>query len=291
MLRVLLPAVALFSCSNGYGQLIGAGSGHRYDTLVIHFDYNRSEIRPEDSIAIDRRMEALLARYRINGIELAGYCDNVGGDRYNDSLSLKRIGSVIRLMDDKGLEDTLFVKQYSYGRRRPLNDNGDEEKRRLNRRVVIVFHLRAADSSVRRAADATPTLAEAFQDSAVHAGKNVVLKNLNFYPGRHELLPASLPILDELTGVLTNHPTMRIEIQGHVCCVEGDRDGVDADAGTYDLSVQRALYVYRYLVQHGIDKSRLTYKGYGAGRKLYPEERNEGEKDGNRRVEVHVVSW
>ena len=289
MLRILLPAVALLGCSNGYGQLVSAGTIQREDTLVVHFDHNRSEIRPEDSTAIDRRMETILGRYRISGIDLSGYCDSVGGDRYNMQLSRERVKAVTEYLSKRLQEKP--VELHAYGRGQPLNDNGSEEKRRLNRRVVIVFRLRPADTPVRRGADSTPTLAEAFRDSAVHAGKNVVLKNLNFYPGRHELLPASLPILDELTGVLTDHPTMRIEIQGHVCCVEGDRDGVDADAGTYDLSVQRALNVYRYLVLHGIEKSRLTYKGYGAGHKLYPEERNEQERDGNRRVEVHVLNW
>ena len=289
MLRILLPAVVLLCYSSGYGQLRDTGSGHRYDTLVVHFDYNRSEIRPEDSVAIDRRMETLPARYRISGIDLSGYCDNIGGDRYNMVLSRERIQVVIGYLF-KRLQE-VPIQLNAYGRGQPLNDNGDEEKRKLNRRVVIVFRLRPVDTTIQRKETPSPTLAEAFRDSAVHAGKNVVLKNLNFYPGRHELLPASLPILDELTGVLTDHPTMRIEIQGHVCCVEGDRDGIDADAGTYDLSVQRALYVYRYLVLHGIEKSRLTYKGYGAGHKLYPEERNEGERDGNRRVEVHVLNW
>jgi outer membrane protein OmpA-like peptidoglycan-associated protein len=285
MLRILLPAVALSCLCHGYGQSIPAtGPGRSNDTLVVHFDYKRSEIRPGDSLAIARRVRSYGGGYQLLGIDLYGYCDSIGGDPYNMQLSRERIQAVIWCLyyfsavlqeKPKGI--------HAYGREQPLNDNGNEGKRQLNRRVLIVFHLREADS--------TPTLAEAFQDSAVHAGKNVVLKNLNFYPGRHELLPASLPILDELVGVLNDHPAMRIEIQGHVCCVEGDRDGVDADAGTYDLSVQRALYVFRYLVLHGIEKSRLTYKGYGAGHKLYPEEKDERERDGNRRVEVHVVSW
>ncbi|HEY4065069.1 MAG TPA: OmpA family protein [Puia sp.] len=260
------------------------------DTMVIHFDYKRPEIRPQDRISIDNRL-TLYARYRIISIDLYGYCDSIGSDRYNLQLSGERIAATIRYLQSGDMQETP-IQPNSYGRAHPLNDNADEYKRQLNRRVVIVFHLRAALAEpMPDSTPPAPTLAQAFQDSAVHAGKNVVLKNLNFYPGRHELIEISLPILDELVSVLNDHPTMRIEIQGHVCCVVGNRDGIDADAGTYDLSVQRALYIYRYLVIHGIEKTRLSYKGYGGSRKLYPDEKNEQEKDANRRVELHVISW
>jgi outer membrane protein OmpA-like peptidoglycan-associated protein len=103
-------------------------------------------------------------------------------------------------------------------------------------------------------------------------------------------LTGSLPVLDELEKVLEDHPGLRIEIQGHVCCVGGNGDGIDAESGRSDLSQERAWYVYRYLIRHGISGSRLIYKGYGASRKLYPDEKNEEERSQNRRVELHVLN-
>jgi outer membrane protein OmpA-like peptidoglycan-associated protein len=283
----LLTLVILSCCYYSHAQ---PGPGYRNDTLIIHFDYKRSEIRPEDSIAIDSRLEHY-GKKQLLRIDLSGFCDSIGSDNYNLRLSRERIQAVVQSFRSKNMQET-SIELKAYGRTRPLNDNRTAEARALNRRVVIVFRSKPADTPVQRtAAPPSPTLVEAFRDSASNSGRNIVLKHLNFYPGRHELLPVSLPILDTLVSILKDHPTMRIEIQGHVCCVVGDRDGIDADAGTYDLSVQRARYVFRYLVLHGIEEGRLTYKGYGAGHKLYPEEKNEIEKDGNRRVEIHVVSW
>jgi len=68
-------------------------------------------------------------------------------------------------------------------------------------------------------------------------------------------------------------------------------DGYDADTKTADLSVQRAKFVYTHLLQQGIQASRMSYKGFGASHKLYPEENNEREKELNRRVEIKVLSW
>jgi outer membrane protein OmpA-like peptidoglycan-associated protein len=302
---LLLPVVFVLSFLVAKGQTT--------DTLTIHFDYNRSDIRPEDRVVLDRRLGEIRASYRITNIDLSGYCDSIGSDRYNKRLANERIGSVIRYTYSKNIQETPIMP-HAYGRERPLNDNAMEEKRMLNRRVVIVFRLKPrvrepvttepkpADTtdvkpkdtpgrSVRPDDNPVPALAKAFQDTAVRRGKNVVLRDLNFYPGRHEPLPASLPVLDELEKVLEDNPNLRIEIQGHVCCVVGNGDGIDADSGLFDLSQERAWYVYRYLVQHGIRESRLIYKGYGASRKLYPEEKDEGERSLNRRVEIHVLNW
>jgi outer membrane protein OmpA-like peptidoglycan-associated protein len=67
-------------------------------------------------------------------------------------------------------------------------------------------------------------------------------------------------------------------------------DGRDADNGSADLSVQRAKFVYDFLVDKGIKKSRMSYKGFGASNKLYPLERTERERTLNRRVEIRVIS-
>jgi outer membrane protein OmpA-like peptidoglycan-associated protein len=49
---------------------------------------------------------------------------------------------------------------------------------------------------------------------------------------------------------------MKIELQGHTD-TQGD------DAHNMELSHNRAKSVYEYLINKGIAKERLTYKGYG----------------------------
>src|SRR5262249_22341145 len=157
------------------------------DTLTVHFASNESVLQPEDRVVIDRQFN--LYKPRLKSIDLVGYCDNVGGLLYNDSLSLQRVVVVKKYLQSKGLADSLFKVVRSYGKRRPLNDNADEEERSLNRRVAIVWRLAdLVDSS---------NLAKALQDTAAFAGKNIVL-NVLFIRDTHHPLNGSFSALHEL---------------------------------------------------------------------------------------------
>jgi outer membrane protein OmpA-like peptidoglycan-associated protein len=252
------------------------------DTITVHFDLNQSVLRREDRVTLDRRFN--LSGPRIKSIELAGYCDSVGENRYNDSLARQRVAEVKKYLQSKGIADTLFKVLYSYGKRKPLNDNGDEEKRSLNRRVTITW--RPAEGP-----EAGPTLRDALRDTAAVIGKTIILPNVLFYGDMHRPLPASFPTLQELFAIMKEHSGLRVEIHGHVCCMPDNMDGWDIETKKDDLSVQRAKFVYTYLVSHGIDTGRMSYKGFGASRKIYPQESDEGQRMRNRRVEIKILTW
>ena len=124
---------------------------------------------------------------------------------------------------------------------------------------------------------------------SVQEGETLRLQNINFYGGRHTFLPQSLPALEELLEVMRSHPTLEIEIQGHICCFTGGEDGMDFDSNDRRLSVNRARAVYTYLVRNGIDKSRMTYQGYAGTRLLVYPETSEADRTMNRRVEIRIV--
>jgi outer membrane protein OmpA-like peptidoglycan-associated protein len=250
------------------------------DTLVVHFDFNQSILLPEERVAIDQRVGRFA--FRISSIGLSGHCDSIGGDRYNDSLSRQRIAAVRQYLHSKGVTDTLFKILQPYGRRRPLNDNGDEEKRSRNRRVMILFSLQPP---------ALSPLRKAMLDTAGIVGRNIVLTNVLFYGDMHRPLPMSFRALQELDSVMKEHPHLRIEIQGYVCCGGEDFDGYDIESKKGDLSVQRAKTVYAWLIDHGVDSTRMSYKGFGGRNKIFPQELNETQRTVNRRVEIKVLSW
>jgi outer membrane protein OmpA-like peptidoglycan-associated protein len=298
--------------------LIASGRAQEKDPLVIHFDFARSSLRPEARAAID----SLMSYYSLGShsgpslpperIVLSGHCDGIGGNVFNDRLSLARIRATRDYLRSKGLADSLFSAMNAYGKRRPLNDNGDADKRSLNRRVEIAFYpAPAVGSRDRNASSPSPplsplsplspaspdfpqqaapplTLTEFLRDSA-RTGKTYVLRNLNFISGRHVLMPYSDTVLKELLRIMLDNPGLKIEIRGHVCCIAEWLDGLDSDTNTNDLSVRRARFVYTYLRQGGVKASRMSYRGFGAGMKLYPEERNEQEQEWNRRVEIRVI--
>ncbi|MBN8850306.1 MAG: hypothetical protein BGO55_32650 [Sphingobacteriales bacterium 50-39] len=288
--------------------------------MIVHFDIDKADIWPPDRAYLDSMVSSMAARNPVNHritFALTGHTDNSGSDTHNIRLSQQRAYAVRDYLRSKGWPDSLFKSLDGYGSGHPLNDNSTAEKRSLNRRVEIIIHrivpaatLPAGTPTAASPPDTAviipgtstqdddpntiiyrrpPTLQEIFKDTANLVGRNIVLRNVNFYGDRHIPLPGSTIILQELAAIMKEYPTLHIEIQGYVCCMSDGFDGRDADTGTPDLSAQRAKFVFDFLVGQGIKRNRMTYKGFGASNKIYPEERDEAQKTGNRRVEIKII--
>jgi outer membrane protein OmpA-like peptidoglycan-associated protein len=107
------------------------------------------------------------------------------------------------------------------------------------------------------------------------------IPDINFKSASDELLTSSFPILNQAADVLAQFPGVRMEIQGHASS-EGD------DAYNLELSQKRAESVVRYLVGRGIDRLRLTARGYGETQPIDTNHTEDGRKR-NRRVEFQIV--
>lgn len=270
------------------------------DTLLVHFPYNESRITPLAAIRLDSMLKAgpLTA---ISGIRLAGHCDFIGSDQYNDALSLRRVEAVKAYLRNKGMGADQFIAAAGFGKRRPLELAGTDAARAINRRVLVIFgrHVIASNPprievqqvEIPRIEEtvAKTGLSATIRDTNTKAGSKLVLADLNFEPGRHFLLPGSYGILRELYRAMKDNPTLEIEIHGHICCISGGQDGEDIDTRLPNLSVQRAKAIYEFLVSAGIDKNRMQYKGFGSSQKLFPDERTPMEQTKNRRVEIKIL--
>jgi outer membrane protein OmpA-like peptidoglycan-associated protein/Tol biopolymer transport system component len=115
----------------------------------------------------------------------------------------------------------------------------------------------------------------------IKVGNTVTLYNIFFDTNKYDLLPTSKVELSILIDLLTGNPTMSIEIQGHTDDV-GDLKLNDV------LSENRAKAVYDFLVNNGIDKKRLSYKGYGKTKPRSSNATEEGRKQ-NRRTEFIIT--
>ncbi|MEI6123192.1 MAG: OmpA family protein [Bacteroidota bacterium] len=116
----------------------------------------------------------------------------------------------------------------------------------------------------------------------IESGSIVILKNIFFDFDKTDLKPESQVELNRLVELLKKNTRMKIEIGGHT-----DNKGT----ATYNqaLSENRAKSVYEYLVNKGIDKIRLSYKGYGMTKPIDTNETDEGRAN-NRRTEFKVIS-
>jgi len=116
----------------------------------------------------------------------------------------------------------------------------------------------------------------------IEMNARVVLKNIFFDVGKFELKPASQVELEKLVHLLTENPTLKIEISGYT-------DNVGKPADNLVLSNNRAKSVVTYLVSKSIPVQRLTAKGYGETKPMADNKTEEG-RALNRRTEMKVVS-
>ena len=116
----------------------------------------------------------------------------------------------------------------------------------------------------------------------IAVGNSIVLKNIFFDFNKSTLRNESENEIQQLTKLLTDVPTMKIEISGHT-------DNRGSDEYNKNLSNQRAKAVYNRLIEKGIDASRLTFIGYGEEKPIATNDTEEG-RQLNRRTEFKVLA-
>ena len=87
-----------------------------------------------------------------------------------------------------------------------------------------------------------------------------------------------------LLDFLILNKEVNIELVGHV-----NAPGEDSSGKIQKLSESRAKNTYLYLVENGVDKSRMSYRGLGNTEMIYPNPINVSQELANRRVEFVIV--
>lgn len=137
----------------------------------------------------------------------------------------------------------------------------------------------------------------------IESGQSFIFKNLNFVGDTAQLIPTSIPLLENLVEVLYKDKKIRIQIDGHVNFPLKFRKEIDKPAMSkryfppgYSqrqfnqwLSDQRAEAIKSYLVKKGINPDRIKTLGHGSSRMLFPNPITEEEQELNRRVEIIIL--
>ena len=121
-------------------------------------------------------------------------------------------------------------------------------------------------------------LRHTFELRKVEIGSIVSLVNLFFDFGKSDLRPESEPELMRIYNLMQEYPKMKIEVQGFA-------DSVGNSKFNMYLSRMRAKSVSDWLVEKGIDSTRIRYVGYGE------EEQGVTEEDlqRSRRVQFKII--
>ena len=227
-------------------------SANAQEKFTVYFDFDLSE---SNNINLSA-WAAINPKAKIE--KIYGYADKTGNETYNKQLSEKRVHYVYEKLKAAGMKlDN--VEQKTFG-----EDESTAEYHEADRKVVIYYSNDLAQ-----------------QVTTAKVGDKIRLDNVNFHKNSDVVLDESKPVLNELLRIMKENPKLKIQIQGHVCCMPET---------TAKISEKRAITVYKFLIGKGINKNRLSYTSFGNSRPIYPvPEENEEQRIANRRVEIEIV--
>lgn len=247
--------VLLFASLNSFGQ----------QEFVLYFDFNKDTPNDQSIIRFD---QWVTKNKEIVITKIEGYCDSIDSKEYNKKLAERRIASVQNLLENRAVKMKEDLVREAFGK------EFKQSQKQADNRKVILFYTALAKPIPSELSD---------KIAKAKVGESIKLPNIYFFNNEARILPKSAPSLTELLGVLNENPTLKIEIQGHICC----QTVFDVN----DVSRSRAKAIYTYLIANNIDENRMSFKGYGSSKPVHPiPEKSALEEEENRRVEIMIVA-
>lgn len=115
----------------------------------------------------------------------------------------------------------------------------------------------------------------------IKKGSVSIMNNIFFETDKYALQDKSRTELDKVVRFLEQNEDVSIEISGHT-------DNVGEPAYNMTLSEKRAQAVFTYLLNSGIERDRLTAKGYGQTTPAFENDSPEN-RSKNRRIEFKIL--
>ena len=282
MKKLLLYTLFLVFFQNAKAQL----------QFVVYFDNNKFELNKTEQAKFDKW---ILENKTSKILSITGSTDEVGSSGFNDTLSQKRVNSIYSKVNGK-IKIREDFKSISLGEKGATSPNKAE-----NRKAIIHYILEkdlareneilgikpkvVVEEEIVPIEEETMNFPEGatLEDKIELSTKGTLirLEDINFHVNTFAIIPSSKKSIDELIYVLKKYPKLKIEIQGHICCVNKD---------ARNLSLDRARQVKRILMSEGIDDKRVKVKGFGVSKpKFAIPEKSEFEAARNRRVEIMIL--
>jgi outer membrane protein OmpA-like peptidoglycan-associated protein len=115
----------------------------------------------------------------------------------------------------------------------------------------------------------------------IKKGEKTTLNSVLFEFDSYALSEKSKKALYFVANYLKNHPNLSIEIAGHT-------DDQGNEEHNLELSKNRAIAVYHFMIDNGVDAGRLTTHGYGSSRPVASNKSDFG-RTKNRRIELVII--
>jgi OOP family OmpA-OmpF porin len=238
-------------------------------TLHTEFDICKTGIRPEyrDEMA---KVGNFMKQNPDTTAIIEGHSDNIpitpGANcefKNNMELSQARAESAVNFLMEKFGIDRSRLTAKGYGDTRPVADNATNEGRQQNRRIDAIIDCAFLPQEIKPQEKLCITL------------------GIEFDTDKAEIKAQYHNEIGKLGEYMGKYPTTTATIEGHT-------DNVGNNEQNMKLSQQRAEGVVDYLANNfGIDRSRLSAKGYGSTRPIAYDNTPEG-RQLNRRIEAIV---
>lgn len=116
----------------------------------------------------------------------------------------------------------------------------------------------------------------------VKVGTKFEVKNIFYEYAKADITAESGTELDKLVSFMQDNPGLKVELSAHT----DSRGKADYNQR---LSQRRAESAVRYMVQHGVDSTKIVAKGYGAAQPVVKKAKTEEEHARNRRTEFKIL--
>lgn len=239
------------------------------EQLTVYFDFNEEKPNLSSTELLNKW---LAGNTNSKIIAIHGFADAADNNEYNYKLSQRRIEAVEGILKNAGIAFLSGATVKPFGEDKA---SGNDEK---DRRVVVYYIPGAIEIQV---AEPVVIPRKPLDASMFTNGSRIVMEGLLFFPDTDKVIPESATPLAELANIMLDNPGIKIAIHGHMCCSFYDRTNLSGD---------RAKMVYKMLIAKGVNKKRMTHKGYGVTRPVFPiPEKTEAQRLANRRVEIEVI--
>jgi OmpA-OmpF porin, OOP family len=101
----------------------------------VLFDFDKSVVKPDGKSKLDD-LSGKIRGINLEVVIAIGHADSIGGDAYNQKLSVRRAESVKAYLVSKGIEANRIYTE-GKGEKQPVADNRTKDGRAKNRRVEI----------------------------------------------------------------------------------------------------------------------------------------------------------
>ncbi len=197
--------------------------------------------------------------------------------KITDKKTNKKLPSTVELINNKTGESLMKIQTDETGEYFITLPTGKDYTFSVNRKGYLFYNElyelsnKLADSVYNKDIQLQP----------IELNATLTFKNIQFTTNSYQLPFDAAIELNKLLQVLIENPSLQIEISGHT-------DNIGKQIDNNKLSENRAKAIVEWLVLKGVDRKRMSYKGYGDSKPI-SDNKTEIGRSFNRRTTVTII--